>query len=310
MVGAPSSSPVPQDVSLTQHADIESVSTTNGYQPLRMDSLQLRSSGRARVTVFGFVVLGCAAAAVLLCNVPWSHTIVGSEAPLDRSDLEALEKLHIDVGKLRALVGNSSSMVAGSNVLPGDWENQLKNNLKQARHNGQLTTAMTAAMTRLAPKDNNRHDGNPCENDEEVYNHLCYKKCSELTGGKYDLRTSAWTCCEKSPCVFHQRSDMGFCSGFSVSGGSDGLCPHAPGACLANEELYGGQCFKQCTILTNGAYTHRIASSSCCKHTGLACLLPHNYQNHPALAVGGGVGDGHQSTPSQAHPPLLALAES
>ena len=33
-------------------------------------------------------------------------------------------------------------------------------------------------------------------------------------------------------------------------------CPHTPGACLKDEELYLGTCFKQCSILTNRRHFH------------------------------------------------------
>eukprot|EP00930_Biecheleria_cincta_P072700 TRINITY_DN60055_c0_g1_i1.p1 TRINITY_DN60055_c0_g1~~TRINITY_DN60055_c0_g1_i1.p1 ORF type:complete len:144 (+),score=38.69 TRINITY_DN60055_c0_g1_i1:66-497(+) len=42
----------------------------------------------------------------------------------------------------------------------------------------------------------NLKDGNKCQDDEEEFMNLCYKKCSILTQGTHRYRTSAFTCCQ------------------------------------------------------------------------------------------------------------------
>merc|ERR1711948_13149 len=101
------------------------------------------------------------------------------------------------------------------------------------------------------------------------------------------------------------------CDGFDVSGmDRNRACPHAPGACLVNEEFNLGRCFKKCAILTNNTFPFRSAASTCCRYNShLACLDPVNVQSSASFNIGGGGGDGHASTPAESHEPLLALTE-
>lgn len=61
------------------------------------------------------------------------------------------------------------------------------------------------------------------------------------------------------------------CTGYDI-GGSGG-CPHEPGACLVDEELYGGVCFEKCATLTGGAFPNRVGPLTCCDIHGLGCCL-------------------------------------
>ncbi|CAK0885829.1 unnamed protein product [Prorocentrum cordatum] len=87
-----------------------------------------------------------------------------------------------------------------------------------------------------------RHDGNLCYDDEEEHAGLCYKRCSLLTFGTHPYRTSAFSCCSRAPCQWDETAfRTSICGGFDVSGDTaNGICPHVPGACLANEELLNG----------------------------------------------------------------------
>lgn len=190
-----------------------------------------------------------------------------------------------------------------------DWFNTLASGVK------------VPAASALAPLAT-LNDGNVCEDDEELFPQnlttggaLCYKRCSLLTAGGHPIRTSAWTCCASHPCTIgNQRHDAGLCSGFDVAGrlgsGEDGACPHKPGACLKNEELFLGVCYKQCRLLDPG-FPIRTGPETCCKSdSGVRCLLPTGQgRTSVAFAVGGGAGDGDASTPSSAHEPLQALTE-
>jgi len=135
----------------------------------------------------------------------------------------------------------------------------------------------------------NLHDGNVCKGDEELLAGLCYKKCRLLTGGFSSVRTSPWTCCNQRPCRLNQQLKIGMrvaCSGYDVS--SDGACPHRPGACLDDEELWLGVCYKRCRLLTDDEYPNRVAPATCCKTSGLSCLdFRKDYTSHE-FAVGGG----------------------
>lgn len=171
----------------------------------------------------------------------------------------------------------------------------------------------TTALEHLEPKEH-LHDHNKCEDNEEINGGLCYKTCDKLTNGEYPIRTSAFSCCKSRPCgVFNEKTDhFEPCSGFDVNG-HDG-CPHAPGACLANEELWGGVCYKQCKKLTNNRYPFRSSPITCCKSENLlSCLDPifsKEEKTSDLFVVGGGSGDHDASTPGLPHKPLLAITES
>mmetsp|Transcript_58011 Transcript_58011/g.188789 ORF Transcript_58011/g.188789 Transcript_58011/m.188789 type:complete len:575 (+) Transcript_58011:89-1813(+) len=173
-----------------------------------------------------------------------------------------------------------------------------------------LELAAIVQKSELAPFEP-MHDGNVCDIAEEVFGGLCYKKCSMLTSGVAPLRTSSWTCCESQPCTPQQTmGSIGhslLCQGYDVSG--DGSCPHKPGACLVDEELYLGICYKTCGLITNGAFQHRVAPATCCKTEGWGCMNPQNYLMDKALDVGGGAGDSDSATPAFAHPPMQRLTE-
>mmetsp|Transcript_160999 Transcript_160999/g.516796 ORF Transcript_160999/g.516796 Transcript_160999/m.516796 type:complete len:813 (-) Transcript_160999:158-2596(-) len=156
------------------------------------------------------------------------------------------------------------------------------------------------------------NDGNTCGDTEELYGFLCYRKCALLTNGMSPHRQSPFTCCDAQPCTMsNTHKAPGFpepCRGFDVSG-DGGSCPHKAGACYKDEELYLGVCYKSCSILTTNEYPHRSAPATCCKTTGLGCLMPSNIVISQAYDVGGGKGDQDPNTLSYAHAPLTSLTE-
>ncbi|CAE7812120.1 unnamed protein product [Symbiodinium sp. CCMP2456] len=170
--------------------------------------------------------------------------------------------------------------------------------------------AAVSAEVPQAPQEN-MHDGNICADDEEYFEDLCYLKCSLATKGTHPIRTSAFTCCKSEPCSFDNTEiNMSPCDGFDVSGnvhGQHSACPHGEGTCLEDEELLLGMCYKKCSILTHGRFNHRVAATTCCSETGLACFNPMNLKtDFVGFAVGGGKGDGSQATPSVPHLPMKA----
>ena len=166
----------------------------------------------------------------------------------------------------------------------------------------------------LAPRER-LSDGNKCARDEEefpVVAGTCYKKCSDLTAGYFPIRTSPFSCCESEPCGFsNTKIHLSFCSGFDVAGDREGLgCPNFEGACLTDEELFGGLCYKKCSLFPMaGTFTHRVAPSLCCSTKGFRCLLPKYLKFSASFAVGGGAHDGSADTPAFPHPPLKELTE-
>jgi hypothetical protein len=162
--------------------------------------------------------------------------------------------------------------------------------------------------------DNDRSDGNTCADDEELFMGLCYKKCEQLTNSSHNVRTSAWSCCTQHACnpLTQMKHSIGMCSGYDVGGDSQGpgACPHPPGSCLDNEEMFLGTCYAKCSDLTNGAYQHRFNTFQCCTTTGMSCFLPSNVDTSTRYAAGGGKGDYDSSTPATAHAPLTSLTEN
>ena len=163
----------------------------------------------------------------------------------------------------------------------------------------------------LAPLES-LNDGNKCASDEEEMMGTCYKKCVDLTGGYFPIRTSPFSCCEAEPCGFQNtRVHLSFCSGFDVAGDQEGKgCPNFEGACLTDEELFDGLCYKKCSLFPSGyTYNHRVAPNMCCSTHGLKCLLPKYFKFSTDFAVGGGRNDGNAQTPSFAHAPMKELTE-
>lgn len=175
-------------------------------------------------------------------------------------------------------------------------------------------------MAALGPKDllkpasEDRHDGNICPQDEEAHQGLCYKKCAVLTGGAYPIRTTAFACCQEEPCSFFNSkftNPLFACTGFDTAGAAEGSgCPHFPGDCMPNEEFSLGVCYKRCAILTENKFPYRAGAASCCRYNDhLACLDALNVNSSSTFSVGGGLGDGHNSTPGSPHWPIATITE-
>jgi len=166
----------------------------------------------------------------------------------------------------------------------------------------------------LIPKEP-LHDGNKCPDDEEEYPKVggtCFKKCSELTGGEYPIRSTAFSCCKSEPCgVGNSKIHLSFCGGFDVAGDAEGNgCPSSEGACLKDEELLGGICYKKCSSFEGGdVYKHRVAPNICCSSKGVSCLLPSYFRFSTKFAVGGGAGDDNSATPAAPHVPIQEITE-
>lgn len=159
------------------------------------------------------------------------------------------------------------------------------------------------------------HDENKCEDNEELHAKLCYKKCSILTNGEYPKRSTAFTCCKAEGCLlnFKMASDVPIpCQGYDVSGHDS--CPHAPGACLEDEQFFLGLCYAKCHLLTNGKYPYRVGPMTCCQvNDEEKCLDPFSDSNVSDTSnlydIAGGGGDHDKETPGSVHGPLGFLTE-
>mmetsp|Transcript_40615 Transcript_40615/g.73119 ORF Transcript_40615/g.73119 Transcript_40615/m.73119 type:complete len:267 (-) Transcript_40615:83-883(-) len=141
----------------------------------------------------------------------------------------------------------------------------------------------------------NLNDGNICLDDEELFENLCYKKCALLTGGVDIFRLSAFSCGPSSSVGDLLKSEVNTfepCHGYDVAGDQAGNgCPHKPGACLNDEELHLGKCYKKCSLLTSGEYPHRTSAETCCSSESLMqCLWPTRSKFSSMFNVGGGSG--------------------
>eukprot|EP00929_Paragymnodinium_shiwhaense_P062281 TRINITY_DN3109_c0_g1_i2.p1 TRINITY_DN3109_c0_g1~~TRINITY_DN3109_c0_g1_i2.p1 ORF type:complete len:342 (-),score=35.12 TRINITY_DN3109_c0_g1_i2:338-1279(-) len=167
----------------------------------------------------------------------------------------------------------------------------------------------------LKPQEH-MNDGDLCDDTEELYDGLCYTKCSILTGIPEAHRSTAFSCCPTSDChaniVKMKTASLIPCHGYDVSSSDGGIaCPHIRGECLTDEEQFMGECFEKCSKLTCGKFPKRIAAATCCNPDGnLGCLNFHNDDTNAKLNVGGGAGDHDASTPRASHFPLLYLTEN
>jgi len=196
----------------------------------------------------------------------------------------------------------------------------IANMLKRAEHHiakipqTNITQHDSLDGSPLIPKEA-LHDGNKCPEDEEEYpktGGTCFKKCSDLTGGTHPIRSSAFSCCKSEPCgVGNSKIHLSFCGGFDVAGDAEGNgCPSSEGACLKDEELLGGICYKKCSTFEGGdVYRHRVAPNICCRTKGMRCMLPSYFKFSAKFAVGGGDGDSNSATPGIPHAPIQEITE-
>eukprot|EP00929_Paragymnodinium_shiwhaense_P062280 TRINITY_DN3109_c0_g1_i1.p1 TRINITY_DN3109_c0_g1~~TRINITY_DN3109_c0_g1_i1.p1 ORF type:complete len:328 (-),score=61.89 TRINITY_DN3109_c0_g1_i1:320-1303(-) len=166
----------------------------------------------------------------------------------------------------------------------------------------------------LKPQEH-MHDGDLCDDTEEMYGGLCYTKCSILTGLPEARRSTAFSCCPTSDChgnvLKMKTASLLPCKGYDVSSSDGGIaCPHIRGECLTDEEQFMGDCFEKCSKITGGKFPKRIAAATCCNPDGdLGCLNFHNDDTNAKLNLGGGGGDHDGATPRGSHLPLLYLTE-
>jgi len=162
----------------------------------------------------------------------------------------------------------------------------------------------------LRPSDN-LTDGNICPDNEELHLGLCYTTCADLTHGEYPYRTSAWSCSANAPPnVQKSLGEFAVCGGYATSHAAD-HCPHRAGACLKNEELFGGYCYKKCALITYGILMHRGAPASCCNVRSKLAFLDATGcdTDTETYAVGGGKGYSPEE-PREVHEPNTEFTEA
>jgi len=172
--------------------------------------------------------------------------------------------------------------------------------------------APASAATSAAEPAEDMDDGNTCEDDEELWGKLCYKKCTLLTSGQHPVRVSSYGCAKSKSftdlLTGESVPSLIPCHGYDISGDEAGNgCPHDEGACLEDEEISLGKCYKKCSLLTDGVYPYRTSAMSCCKSSALAqCLTPSSVKMSNDYAVGGG----SNSRESRVHNPEVKYTES
>jgi len=117
---------------------------------------------------------------------------------------------------------------------------------------------------------------NGCDEDEEVYDGRCYKRCSLLTNGEEPVRAGAFQCCPHGPpCTGRMDIERTDCRGYAVSGDASGnSCPRQPASCLKKaEEFLAGLCYMRCSILTYGMLPYRSTPDACCKSSSPLAML-------------------------------------
>mmetsp|Transcript_37960 Transcript_37960/g.75283 ORF Transcript_37960/g.75283 Transcript_37960/m.75283 type:complete len:319 (-) Transcript_37960:305-1261(-) len=201
-----------------------------------------------------------------------------------------------------------------SNELKEQLQNLTNMDKKKIRRE-MLKSLNITDVVKLRPNVN-LHDGNRCSDDEEVHFGLCYKKCGHFAAGKYPFRVSAWQCCKhEPPCEKSEIYSSGQpCSGLGVSGDSMGNgCPHSPGGCFKDEELFGNFCYLRCSILTYGVLPYRASPVACCNASRPLALLKAGCETDLRYDAGGGLGGGtgvgSRSMPNAPHPPMPILME-
>mmetsp|Transcript_77862 Transcript_77862/g.150413 ORF Transcript_77862/g.150413 Transcript_77862/m.150413 type:complete len:333 (+) Transcript_77862:66-1064(+) len=137
-----------------------------------------------------------------------------------------------------------------------------------------------------------------CNEDEELFESLCYKRCALLTDGQEPVRVSAFQCgaeLDIEPTI---------CAGYAVGGSASGNgCAREPAKCLQSEEFEGGLCYMRCDLLTYDILPYRSTSDTCCKsQSPLAMLELGACNTDEKYDVGGGTES--SSAPEVAHPPL------
>jgi len=232
-----------------------------------------------------------------------------SKSPLDQIAEEFMD----EAGKLNPDSEEHKSLASIGKMLSkvGDMVTTTSSAPPTPAPAGPLRASAPAVSSPLAPHEALK-DGNKCPSDEEESEGTCFKKCYDLTGGYYPIRTSAFSCCAAEPCsFFNSKIHVGFCSGFDVSGDAEGDgCPSFEGACLVDEEMFGGLCYKKCSLFPDGPiYSTRVAPNVCCSKHGFMCLLPKYFKFSMDFAVGGGKGDGNAQTPAEPHLPMKQLTE-
>jgi len=172
------------------------------------------------------------------------------------------------------VLGEGEGLPADGEGLPADGEGLPEEEGVENATNGTTTTTTTTSSSEPV---------SPCTDDAEHLGDFCYRKCSNLTNGRYPFRLNSITCCRNSTdCGLEGVVDLRF--GELVS-------PREASGCNPDEEYLGGLCYKACNILTNGAYPYRVDARKCCSKLGTwSCRLPHNFKQSDHFDVGGGGG--------------------
>merc|ERR1712008_272413 len=138
-----------------------------------------------------------------------------------------------------------------------------------------------------------------CNEDEEFFERLCYKRCALLTHGREPVRASAFQCCaHEPPCEGQLDIEPTLCGGYAVGGSASvNSCAREPVRCLQAEEFVAGLCYMRCSLLTYGVLPHRSMPDTCCKiNSPLAMLELGSCDTDAKYDLGGKQGDSAASS--------------
>jgi len=225
-----------------------------------------RSSTTHRVAIMG-LLMAAAALAVLLRSRWYKETgrHLGSNFLMAGGEPSQLEAASQEWDESKSMLAHEASGLAGMSPTEdvvytgtiGDWKG--------------AASKITSIHDVTAP-------GMNCRKHEELFFGICYKNCSLLTNGMYNIRFAPNGCCRQLPCILPSEVDLnGFAPGYGyfVGGQGHGFFPHAPGECMGNEESHLGFCYKKCSLLTNHEFNYRMGTNTCCKME--KCWSPFNW---------------------------------
>mmetsp|Transcript_15494 Transcript_15494/g.33587 ORF Transcript_15494/g.33587 Transcript_15494/m.33587 type:complete len:547 (+) Transcript_15494:99-1739(+) len=174
---------------------------------------------------------------------------------------------------------NFDFAVGGGGSLNPDWAKPHYPDPNLTEAGGQTSSGDSGAVFNLPSNfGGQKGEGERCFEDEELYAGLCYLRCAIMTNNAYPIRTSSWTCCESQPCgLSNQKGSVGnsvVCNGYDVAGQNASTifghsCPHAPKSCDPDQDELWGVCYKSCSSLTQGRFSHRVGPATCCNQESI-----------------------------------------
>jgi hypothetical protein len=248
------------------------------------------------------VVLGLSSAAVVILSLPYANAFIWQ--PLFHRNGK------VQSGRLGGAVSLNSNLqgqVVGMPGMPVSMSKGGLNDLVSLQDDELSADAMGLPgipTANLGPEDE-------CEDDEESFMTMCFRRCSSFHNGTYPVRRAPFACCQENchsfSCCHYSAPIPGH--GY-FSAGSGGM-PHVAGSCDANEEEFMGLCYKTCDTLSDHEYPRRVGANSCCKPAPATCLnVVFNVKTEGMGCMGYGVGGALEQGHQCPHAPTVSSSSS